>query len=129
MEYIKNIKVKGLDPKRKPTLKNKNYVDIIFELSQKAPRDWCADFNLLASQEGLNSKINPNEGLYVETWVRNINDIPKELELIKQLILICSNCYIEQKQQEELSRLQSESNKTNSRSDELERILTNLSYD
>ncbi len=129
MEHIKDIKIKGLDPKRKPTLKNKNYVDIIFELSQKAPRDWCADFNVLASKESLNAKIDPNEGLYVETWVRNINDIPQELELIKQLIIICSNCFIEQKQEEELAWQQSESTKTNSRSDELETILASLSYD
>ena len=129
MSNINDIKIKGLDPNRRPCLKNKNYVDIIFELSQKAPKDWCADFNLLFSKDKHNAKIEPDEGLYVETWVRNINDIPKELEPIKQLILICNNNYIEQKYQEELARQQSESNKTNSRNDELEKILSSLSYD
>lgn len=125
---IKDIKIKGLDPNRKPSLKNKNYVDLIFELTQKAPRDWCADFNTLFSKNKHNAKINPDEGLYVETWVRNINDIPNELELIKQLIIICNNNYIEQMHQEALAWQQSENNKTNSRSDELDRILASLSY-
>lgn len=129
MSNIKDIKIKGLDPNRRPCLKNKNYVDLNFELTQKAPKDWCADFNLLFSKDKHNAKINPDEGLYVETWVRNINDIPKELELIKQLIVICNNNYIEQKHQEQLAWQQSESNKSNSRNDELEKILANLSYD
>lgn len=128
MNTIKDIKIKGLDPNRRPSLKNKNYVDIIFELTQKAPKDWCADFNLLFSKDKHNAKINPDEGRYVETWVRNINDIPKELELIKQLIVICNNNYIEQKHQEELAWQKSENNKSNSRSDELEGILASLNF-
>ncbi len=129
MNNISNLKIKGLDPNRKPSLKNKKYVDVIFELNQKAPKDWCADFNLLFSKDKLNAKINPDEGLYVETWVRNINDIPKELELIKQLIIICNNNYVEQKHQEALAWQKSESNNTTSRNDELEKILASLSYD
>jgi hypothetical protein len=129
MSNIKNIKIKGLDPNRKPNLTGNNYVDLIFELSQKAPVDWCADFNLLFSKDKHNAKINPDEGLYVETWVRNINDIPKELELIKKLIVICNNNYTEQKRQEELAWKKSEKNNANSRSDELDKIIENLSYD
>ena len=129
MSNIKDIKIKGLDPNRRPILKNKNYIDLIFELSQKAPRDWCADFNTLFSKRKHNAKINPDEGQYIETWVRNINDIPKELELIKQLIINCNNNYIEQKRQDELAWQQSENRKADSRSDELEKILASLTYD
>jgi len=129
MNNIQNTKVKGLDPNRRPGLKNKKYIDLIFELTQKAPRNWCADFNLLISKGNCNAKINPDEGLFIETWVRIIGDIPKELELIKQLVIICNNNYIEQKNQEELAWKKSESNQTNSRSDELERILASLSFD
>ena len=128
LSNIKDIKIKGLDPNRHPCLKSKNYIDIIFELTQKAPRDWCGDFNILFSKDKLNAKINPDEGLYVETWVRDMVDIPKELDLIKQLIVICNNNYIEQKHQEKLTWEKSETNKTNNQSDELEKILASLSY-
>lgn len=128
MGNIKDIKVKGLDLNRRPCFKHKNYIDINFELTQKAPRDWCADFNLLFSKDNHNAKINPDDGLFVETWVRKINDIPKELDLIKQLMVICNNNYIEQKRQEELAWQKSESNKTNNQSDDLEKILASLSY-
>ncbi len=128
MSNIKDIKIKGLDPHRKPSLKNKKYIDIIFELTQKAPRDWCTDFNLLFSKDKHNAKINPEEGLYVETWVRDITDIPGELDLIKQLIVICNNNYIEQKHQEELVWQKSESHKPGSQGDELEKILASLNY-
>ena len=129
MNNIQNTKVKGLDSNRRPDLKNKKYIDLIFELTQKVPRDWCADFNLLISKSSCNAKINPDEGLFIETWVRIIDDIPKELELIKELVINCNNNYIEQKNQEELAWQKSESNQTNSRSDELERILASLNFD
>ena len=81
MSDINNIKVKGLDPKRYPNLRGNNYIDVVFELSQKAPRDWCADFNLLISRDQNNAKVNPDEGLYIETWVRDMLEIQKELDL------------------------------------------------
>ncbi len=129
MGNINDIKIKGLDPNRKPNLKNKKYVDVIFELNQKAPKDWCADLNLLLSRNKHNAKINPNEGAFVETWVRVINDIPDLLEIIKQNIVICNSNYIEQKRQEELAWQKSENTKSNSLSDELDRILENLNFD
>ncbi|MBT8113465.1 MAG: hypothetical protein KJO81_05180 [Gammaproteobacteria bacterium] len=129
MSDINNIKIKGLDPNRMPSLKNKKYVDIIFELNKKAPKDWCADLNLLFSKNKQNVKIKPDEGVFVETWVRVINDIPNLLELIKQHIAICNSNYIEQNSQEALVWQQFESTKSNSRSDELDRILENLNYD
>ena len=129
MSDINDLKIKGLDSNRKPNLKNKKYVDVIFELNQKAPKDWCADLNLLFSKVKHNAKIDPDEGLFVETWVRVINDIPKILEAIKQQIVICNSNYIEQKRQEELAWQKSENAKSDNRSDELDRILENLNFD
>jgi hypothetical protein len=129
LNNINDLKIKGLDLNRKPNLKNKKYVDVIFELNQKAPKDWCADLNLLFSKKKHNAKINADEGQFVETWVRDINDIPKILEVIKQQIIICNNNYIEQKRQEALTWQRAESTKSDSRSDELDRILESLNFD
>ncbi len=129
MSNISNLKIKGLDPNRKPNLKSKKYVDVIFELNENAPKDWCADLNLIFSKNKHNAKINADEGKYVETWVRDINDIPNLLEELKQYILVCNDNYIEQKRQEALAWQRAESTKADSQSDELDRILESLDFD
>ena len=129
MNNISDLKIKGLDPNRMPSLKNSKYVDVIFELNEVAPKDWCADLNLKFSKNKDNAKINADERKYVETWVRNINDIPKILEVIKQQIVDCNNNYIEQKRQDELAWQKTERTKSDSRSDELDRILESLNFD
>jgi len=85
---IENIKIKGLDPNRRPSLKNKKYIDVFYELSQKVPRDWCGDFNLAFSKTALNAKISPDDCLYIETWVRDISHIQIELDQIKETIKV-----------------------------------------
>ena len=129
MSNISDLKIKGLDPNRRPNLKNNKYVDVFFELNEVAPKDWCADLNSLLSKNKDNAKIDADEGQFIEAWVRNINDIPKLLEVIKQQIVVCNNNYIEKKRQDELAWQKAESIKSDSRSDELERILASLSYD
>ncbi len=129
MNNISDLKIKGLDPKRRPNLKNNKYVDVFFELNEIAPKDWCADLNLIFSKNKDNAKINAEEGQFIEAWVRNINDIPKMLEVIKQQIVICNNNYIEQKRQDEISWQKAERTKSDSQSDELDRILESLNFD
>ncbi len=84
MNELVDIKIKCIDPKRRPCLVNKNYIDVIFELSDKADKDWCVIFNDNFSNSGTNIRINPEEGQYVETWVRDMEDIPETLNLIKE---------------------------------------------
>ena len=128
MNHISDLKIKGLDPNRKPNLKNKKYVDVIFEMNETAPKDWCADLNLIFSKKNNNAKINADEGQFIETWVRNINDIPNMLEVLKEHIVICNNNYIEQKRLDELAWQKADSIKSDSRSDELDRILESLEF-
>ncbi len=129
MSNIENIKIKGLDANRRPSLKNKKYIDVFYELSQKAPRDWCADFNLLFSKSAMNAKINPDNGLFVETWVRDITHIQTELDQIKEIIKTCNKNYIEQKLKEAAAWQQAADSKGDSRSDALDQVLDLLNFD
>ncbi|MGH1537396.1 MAG: hypothetical protein ACRBDX_05050 [Gammaproteobacteria bacterium] len=130
MSNIENIKIKGLDNNRRPSLKNKKYIDIIYELTQQAPRDWCADFNMLFSKHTLNAKISPENGLYIETWVRDVAHIQKELDQIKEIIKTCNTSYIEQKRAEAAAFLGAENLKGgDSQSEALDKILDLLNFD
>jgi hypothetical protein len=129
MSNIDNIKIKGLDINRRPTLKNKKYIDVYYELSEKAPRDWCADFNLLFSKSALSAKINPENCLYVETWVRDLTHIQDELDQIKEIIKTCNKNYIAQKIKEAAAWQQAEERKGESKSDALDQVLDLLNFD
>ena len=136
MNNICEIKIKGLDPNRMPNLKYyrpnfgyKKCIHIFFELTQKAPSSWFSDFNSLNSSHNENAKIDQNDGVYIKTWVRDIQDIPKELERIKQIIEQCNSNYIKRKQLEDQALQSSEMNQTDSLNDELEKVLASLSYD
>lgn len=136
MNNISEIKIKGLDPRRMPSLKhyrvNTNtakYIYLYFELSQKAPSIWRSDFNSLNSNANQNARVDQNDELHIKTWIREIQDIPEELDRIKQKIEQCNTNYIEQLKKDERSLQSSENDLTNSLNDELEKILASLSYD
>jgi hypothetical protein len=126
---IENLKIKRLDPNRRPSLKNIKYIDVFYELSQKAPRDWCGDFNLLFSKSSLNVKINPEEGLYVETWVRDLMHIQNELDQIKEIIKTCNKNYIEQKLKAAAALQRKDSVKGDDKNDALDKVLDLLNFD
>lgn len=129
MSSIENIKIKGLDANRRPSLKNKKYIDVFYELSQKAPREWCADFNLLFSKSALNAKINPENGLFIETWVRDVADLQNELDQIKEIIKTCNKNYIQQKLEEAAAWQKAADVKGDSQSDALDKVLDLLNFD
>lgn len=129
MSGIENIKIKGLDANRRPSLKNKKYIDVFYELTQKVPRDWCADFNLAFSKHSLNAKISPDDGLYIETWVRDITHIQIELDQIKDIIKAINKKYIEQKLEEAAEAQRTADMKGESGSDVLDGVLDLLNFD
>ena len=129
MGEIENLKIKGIDKNRLPNLDNNNYIDVIYELTQKAPRNWCLDFNNFFSKERHKTRIDPDKGLYIETWVRDMEEIPKELNLIKQKIKMCNANYIEKLQKEELLRKSMQSDSSTIGVRKLNRIIAGLEFD
>lgn len=129
MEKIENLKIKGIDQNRLPNLDNNNYIDVIYQLTQKAPRSWCLDFNNFFSKDRHKTRIDPEKGLYIETWVRDMEEISNELDLIKQKINICNANYINKLEEAALLRKNSLNESSSIEGRKLERILANLKFD
>lgn len=95
MEGISDIRIVGIDTKRPPRIRKEPYIDLFFRLSHKAPLDWCQDFAELQSHQDYGAKINTDECLYIETWVRTSAEIAPHLEALKQAVKNCTTRYIE----------------------------------
>jgi hypothetical protein len=96
MEGISDIKIHGLDPTRPPRLIHKEpYINLYFELSHKAPPDWCQAFNQLVSKKKYSVKIDPHVGLFIDAWVREMEEIEGLLDELKAAVKVCTQEYIE----------------------------------
>jgi hypothetical protein len=104
MEGISDIRIMGMDETRPPKIRKEPYIDLIFRLTHKAPSDWCQDFNDLLASHQYAPKIRREEGLYIEAWVRNIDEIDSQFQEIKQAITRCTREYIEKIQAIESKR-------------------------
>ena len=95
MEGISDIKIIGIDEKRPSVVRKEPYIDIYFKLSHQAPEDWCEDFNDLTRNLTPTVKIKKAQGLFIETYVREMGEIAEHLERIKKIIEQCSAQYLE----------------------------------
>lgn len=68
MQGISDINIVGVDATRPPFIRKESYIDIFFELSHQAPKDWCKDLNSLfaINHTSSNTSINEKESLYIE---------------------------------------------------------------
>lgn len=94
MEGISDIKITGMDEKRPPRIRKEPYIDLVFRLAHKAPADWCRDLVDHQSKAGLSVKIDTDECLFIETWVRTPDQIAAHLELLKKAVAECNARYI-----------------------------------
>lgn len=94
MDGISDIKIVGIDPARPPRIQAMPCIDLFFELAHKAPEEWCDTFNLLMSKQKYSVRIDPTEGLFIETWVRRPDEIKRLLEVLGEGISKCSDQYI-----------------------------------
>ena len=84
-----------MDENRPPRLRKEPYINLYFRLSHKAPPDWCEGFNDLLVKHEYAPKINAEEGLYIETWVRNPDEIAGLFQTLKETVTECTAQYIE----------------------------------
>ena len=130
MQEINKIKIIGIDLERPPKIRKEAYIDLFFKLSEKAPLDWCEDFNTLSLRMSPTFKISKNDGLYIEAWVRDMKDIAPQLKKIQQKILDCNEQYIEKARQKQLAILaaNTDTSSSNSRQLELNEIIADLEF-
>jgi hypothetical protein len=94
MEGISDIRITGIDERRPPRIRKEPYIDLCFRLSHKAPLDWCQDFTDHLSKLDFPVKIDTDECLYIETWVRTQEEIVGHLQLLKKAVADCNARYI-----------------------------------
>jgi hypothetical protein len=130
MQAIDDIKIVSIDFERPPMIRKEAYIDLYFKLSGKAPMDWCEDFNILGRQIEPGVKIEKNDGLCVEAWVKDMNHIASHLEEIKQTILDCNEQYIEKARQKQLALLAANASEVGKDSDQfkLNEIIADLKF-
>ena len=131
MQSISDIKIVGIDEKRPPRVRKEPYVDLFFELSYQAPRDWCEDFNLLTGKLDPAVRINKSEGLFIETYIRDMNQMAAHLDKIKKKIIDCSGQYIERIRQRELAAMMQNGALPGDRGEQgkLDTIVATLNFD
>ena len=95
MKDISDIKMVGMDELRVPMIRKEPYIELFFKLNHQASKGWCKDFNDLVASSSFPIKIKPDEGLYIETWVRKPEEIKAVFDLLKTSISDCIEQYIE----------------------------------
>jgi hypothetical protein len=103
LDDIRDIKIVGIDEKRPPRIRKEPYIDLFFRLSHQAPKKWCQDFNKLAKDLVPPVKIDDNEGIFIDAYVRDKDNIALQLDKIKRKITLCNEQYIEEIRQRELA--------------------------
>lgn len=95
MEGISDIKITGIDERRPPRIRKEPFIDLCFRLAHKAPVDWCHDLIDHQAKAGFSVKINTDECLYLETWVRTPDQIVAHVQMLKKAVAQCNARYIE----------------------------------
>ena len=103
MEGISDIKIVGIDEQRYPRIRKAPYIDIFFKLSQQAPKEWCDYFNDLGKRLEPPVKIEKNAGLFIEAWVRDMEQIPGYVDKIKKAVEESNLKYVERLRQLQLA--------------------------
>ena len=90
-----NFRIVGLDESRPPAIQRMPCIDLFFELNEQAPKEWCDLFSAKSGKPRYPVKINAEDGLFVETWVRNSSEIESSLEAIKAMVAGCNGAFDE----------------------------------
>jgi len=130
MEGISDIRIIGFDEQRPPRIRKEPYIDLFFQLSHKVPDEWCRDFVSSLPKLSYDVKMNPDDAVFIQTWVRTAEEIPGHLEVIKTLVSECNARYIENIQASARAR---QTNKHNKEDDDgpqgrLNRIVAGLDF-
>lgn len=130
MEGISDIRIIGVDETRPPRILKEPYINLYFKLAHQAPKDWCNDFNNLTSKYTYPAKIEPSTGLYIETWVRKIDEIETSFDTLKTAVSTCNLDYIAriQAQAEAAANTDSLEEDTGEQG-RLNKVIAHLNYD
>ena len=121
------IKIIGIDPKRYPNLTKDNYIDINYLLSEKPPKNWCVIFNDIFKNDGT-VRIDLNSSEFINTWVRDMEDIPTRFITIKESVELTNKLYSKKLLDEEMVKKDAYNQAKNAKSIRLDEILDSLDF-
>lgn len=122
-----NIKLIGIDPNRYPNLSKKNYIDVIYQLSEPPPKNWCVIFNDIFKNDG-HVRIDSDSRNFIDTWVRDMDEIPTMFNTIKESIETTNNLHHEKLLNDEEARKDTYDKTKSAESIRLEEILDSLDF-
>lgn len=131
MEDITTLKIIGMDESRPARLSDAPYIEIVFKLSEQAPHEWGQDFNLMFDKYKYSVIIDTSKGVFIETWVRKIEEIVEHFELIKTKIVACNELYLKKQAALNLKLLGDKKQITAAQGEQLRlnAVLAGLNYD
>jgi hypothetical protein len=131
MENITEIKIIGTDENRPALLSAAPYIELVFKLSQQAPQEWCKDFNLMFEKYKYSARIDFNKGLFIETWVRKMEEIAPHFELLKTKIIACNEISLQKQAALDLKLLGNKQDVSAAQGEQLRlnEVIAGLSYD
>ena len=109
MSSIEDLKIVGFDADRLPRMRKEAYIDLFFQLSEKAPADWCEKFNSLGRQMTPPPKIDVNKGEFIDSYVKSMDQIPTHFGAVKKTIQECTKHYLEKIRQQQIAQAASNS--------------------
>jgi len=95
MAEATNIKIIGFDEERPPMIQTRPCVDLNFQLDQEAPPEWCKCFSDVCGKTRYPFSIDPEVGLFIETWVRKPAEIEAALVSVQKFVAACNVSYDE----------------------------------
>lgn len=125
------LKIVGIDESRPPRVRKEPYIDLVFKLSAKAPKEWCEDFNMLFKSSVYPVRIEMPEGLYIVTWVKTMDEIPAVVEKLKEKVAECNAITVKRKDDYEQSLKQASEALKGEQGEQgrLNEIIANLKFD
>ncbi len=127
MSNSSTIKLIGIDPKRYPNLSKDNYIDISYQLSEKPPKNWYVIFNDIFKNDG-NVRIDLDSSQFIDTWVRDMEEIPARFKAIKESIELTNELYHKQLIDDERANKDAYNETKSAKSVRLDEIIESLDF-
>jgi hypothetical protein len=129
MEGISDIRIIGLDESRPPMITKSPYIDVYFKLSHKVPEDWCNRFNDLVARNTYKPRMDQEDRLYINTWVRKASEIPAMLAQLIEQVDRCNKKHIDAVMKARRAASSSPTGTVSPQQAELDEIVAGLSFE
>ena len=110
MTTFNEIKIIGFDANRPPRVRKEAYIDLFYQLSDDAPEEWCEDFESYGRQVNPLAKVDKSNRGFINTYVNNMDVIPKHFGDLKQAVADCNAQFMEKLSQREAAQAAANAN-------------------